>query len=248
MKKIKNTLHMIKRNLWTLVGFEALFKLLSVLIFVPLFLGCFNLIMKLTGFNYLTIENIFLFLKEPLTLFLLLLLIILMTFYTLFDITTIIIILDQSYQDKKVAILDVIKLSLKKCLRILNPLNISIAFFILFLIPFLNLGVASSFISSIKVPEFILDFIKSNIPYLCLFLLVMIFLAILLFKWLYSLHYFVLESVNFRIAKKRSKALSKKRHLKDFITLLLVQLVMFILYLLFIGVGILLILVIQSSL
>ncbi len=59
MKKIKNALLMIKRNIWVLVGFEAVFKLLSTLIFMPLFLGCFNLIMKYTGFTYLTFENIF---------------------------------------------------------------------------------------------------------------------------------------------------------------------------------------------
>lgn len=248
MKRIKNALVMIKRNFWTLVGFEATFKLLSVLIFMPLFLGCFNLIMKVTGFNYLTLENIFSFLKEPLTLLLIILLIIIMTFYTLFDITAIIIILDQSYHNKKVAILDVMKLALKKCLRIINPLNMGIAFFILFLIPFLNIGIASSFISSIKVPEFIIDFIKGNIPYLCLFTIIVVFLIALLFKWLYSLHYFVLENVSFREAKKRSKVLSYKRHFKDFVSLFLVQLFMLFLYLIFIGVGILLILGIQKFL
>jgi len=36
MKKIKNALLMIKRNIWVLVGFEAVFKLLSTLIFIPL--------------------------------------------------------------------------------------------------------------------------------------------------------------------------------------------------------------------
>ena len=184
MKKIKNALLMIKRNIWVLVGFEAVFKLLSTLIFMPLFLGCFNLIMKYTGFTYLTFENIFAFLSEPITLFLLLLLIIFMTFYTMFDITTIIIILDLSYQNKKAPILDVLKLSFKKCLRIFNPINITISFFILFLIPFLNIGLTSSFISSVSVPEFILDFIKSNIPFLCIFALVIIYLVILLFRWL----------------------------------------------------------------
>ncbi len=248
MKKIKNALLMIKRNIWVLVGFEAVFKLLSTLIFMPLFLGCFNLIMKYTGFTYLTFENIFAFLSEPITLLLLLLLIIFMTFYTMFDITTIIIILDLSYQNKKAPILDVLKLSFKKCLRIFNPINITISFFILFLIPFLNIGLTSSFISSVSVPEFILDFIKSNIPFLCIFALVMIYLVILLFRWLYSLHFFVLENVSFRKARKLSKNLSAKRHIKDFLSMFIVQFTMVLLYLIFIGLGILLILGIQHFL
>ena len=220
MKKIKNALLMIKRNIWVLVGFEAVFKLLSTLIFMPLFLGCFNLIMKYTGFTYLTFENIFAFLSEPITLLLLLLLIIFMTFYTMFDITTIIIILDLSYQNKKAPILDVLKLSFKKCLRIFNPINITISFFILFLIPFLNIGLTSSFISSVSVPEFML----------------------------YSLHFFVLENVSFRKARKLSKNLSAKRHIKDFLSMFIVQFTMVLLYLIFIGLGILLIFGIQHFL
>ncbi len=245
MKKIKNALLMIKRNIWTLVGFEAVFKLLSALIFMPIFLGCFNLIMKYTGFTYLTFENIFQFLSEPITLILLLFLIILMTFYTMFDIATIIIILDLSYQNKKASILDILKLSFKKCLRIFNPLNIMIAFFILFLISFLNIGLTSSFITSIKVPEFIIDFIRNNIPFLCIFILVVIFLVILLFNWLFSLLFFVLENVNFIKSRKLSKDLSKKRHIKDFFSMLMVQFVMLLLYSVFVGIGILLILAFQ---
>lgn len=248
MKKIKNALLMINKNIWTLVGFEAVFKLMSALIFMPLFLGCFNLIMKYTGFTYLTFENILEFLSEPITLFLLLLLIILMTFYTMFDITTIIIILDLSYQKRKAKILDVLKLSLKKCFRIFNPLNIGISFFILFLIPFLNIGLTTSVITSIKVPEFILDFIKSNIPFLCIFSIIVIFLVILLFRWLYSLHYFVLEDVSYIKARKLSKKLGFKRHIKDFISLFVVQIVLLLLYLIFIGIGILLILGIEKFL
>ena len=161
MKTIKKIIRMITYNIWSLVGFEVIFKLLSFAIFTPLFFSLFDLVMRLTGYKYLTLENIASFLSNPKTIGMLLVLIILMTIYTMFDITTIIIILNQSYQKKKIKVIDAIRLSLKKCRKIFFPTNIMLGFMVLFLIPFLSVGIASSFVSTIKVPEFILEDRKS---------------------------------------------------------------------------------------
>ena len=102
MKKIKN---MLTYNLKTLVGFEAIYKLASTIIFIPIFLSIFNIIVKITGHSYLTLENVFSFLLNPLTLIMIFLLLLLMAFYTLIDISTIIIILNSSYAKQKISII-----------------------------------------------------------------------------------------------------------------------------------------------
>lgn len=248
MKKIKRVLGILKCNLWSLVGFELLFKLLSLIIFTPLFFNLFDFIMKITNYKYLTIENIGSFFLNPTTIVMLLILILLMMLYTMFDITTIITILDMSYQNKKVRITDAVKFSLHKCLNIFHLKNISLAFLVLFLIPFLHIGVSSSFITTIKVPEFISDFIvKSKTLFPLIFLLV-IFLTRLLLRWLYALHYFVLENLSFKEARRKSILLSKKNHLKDFLTLTLLQFVVAIIYIIFIIIGILIIIYLNSVL
>lgn len=246
MHKIKESLLMLKENLGTLIGFELLFKLLSSLIIIPLFLGAFNLTMKYTGFNYLTLENIFLFIKTPQVIIMLIFLLILMSFYTMFDITAIIIILDESYQKQKIKISEVIWLSLRKCFRVLYPFNITISFLVLFLIPFLSVGLTSSFISTIKIPEFILYYIINNKLFFAIFIIILVFLVFMLLKWIYSLHYFVLENVSFREARKKSKRLSNHHHFKDLITIMLVQLALLLIYLLFIGFGVFIILFINK--
>lgn len=238
MKKFKIMIDMIKYNLGSLIEFELFFKILSFMIFTPLFLGIFNLIMKITGFTYLTLENILSFLLNPLTIFLLFILIILMTFYTMFDITTIVIILDQGFAKKKIKTLDAIKLSLTKCRKVFHLKNISLSFLVLFLIPFLNIGMASSYITTIKIPEFILTFIMQNSTLFYLFIILFIVLILLLLNWIYSLHYFVLEDVNFKEARKRSKKLSRKNHLKDIVGLIVIQSFVFLLYIFFIILGI----------
>lgn len=248
MKKVKQIINIIKYNIWTLIGFQMFFKIISLLIFSPLFLKLFNLIMKITRYNYLTLENIISFLANPLTIIMLIILIILVTIYTMFDITTIIIILDYSYQNKKINILESVSASIIKCKNLFNYKNIFLSFLVLFLIPFLDIGIKASFISTIKIPEFILDFIKQNNILLCIYIILKVLLSLLLLKWIYSLHYFTLENKNFRESRKKSIKLGKKKHIKDLITIYIVQIINVLAYLIFISIGIFIILFLNKFL
>lgn len=239
MKNLKKAWGMIKYNIWSLVGFEAIFKVLSFAIFTPLFLKLFIVVMRLTGYSYLTLDNIWSFLSNPKTIAMLFFLIVLMTVYTMFDITTVIIILDESYHKRKIKMLDAVRKSLKKILRVLIPTNVLLPFMVLFLIPFLNLGVASSLVSTIKVPEFIMDFITNNYVFLGVLILVLLFLTVIFLRWIYTLHYFVLEDANFFKACKKSINLGRKHHFSDIVIIILVQFFGFIIYLSFIVLGIL---------
>lgn len=238
-KKTKKVIEILKCNIWTLLGFEFLFKIISALIFKPLFWNIFNFTMKATGYSYLTKENVIGFLLNPFTLLLLLGLIMIMTVYNMFDITTVIVILDQSYQEKKINIINAIKLSFKKCIKMLKLRNLSLAFFILFLIPFLQIGVASSFVHNINIPEFIFKVIEENHILSIIFYMVMALLTALFMRWIYSIHYFVLEDVNFKEARRKSAELGKNKHVTDLFALISIQVLIAIGYILFIALEVL---------
>ena len=246
MKKVKKVISLLNYNLKTLVGFEALYKILTLLIFMPLFLNLFNLITKITGYSYLTLENFLSFLLNPIVIVLLIILFLLMAVYTLFDIAAIIVILDASYQKKKIKISDACSIALKKCQGFFKIKNIMVVFLVLFLIPFLNIGVSSSLIATIKIPEFIMEYIIKNRFLLSLIVSLYVLLLILLLRLLYIFHYHVVEGKNFLEARKDSIKLSKKSHLKDLATLIVVQLVIFILYFLLLIAGILLIMLVSK--
>ncbi len=241
MKNFKKVKNMLTYNLKTLAGFELIYKLITTIIFIPIFLSMFKLTLKVSGLSYLTFENIITFLSNPLVILFLLLLIIIMTFYTLIDISTVVIILDKSYQKSKITIKEALILAFQKSLKVFNWKNIGLPFLVLFLIPFLNIGVSSSFISTISIPEFILDYITSNKFLIILYSILIIILIFILFRWLYSLHYFILEDCNFKEARSKSINLSKKHKIKDFLSIMLVQLLITIFYILFILIGIVLI-------
>ncbi len=246
MNQTKKVRNMLKYNLKTLLGFEFIYKLISVIIFIPLFLSIFKIITKISGYNYLTFENMFSFLLNPLTIIFLIFLIMLMAFYTLIDISTIIIILDSSYHENKITIKEAFLIACQKSFNIFHKKNILIPFLVLFLIPFLNIGVSSSFVSTIKIPEFILEFIFNNKTLTLIYVLLVIVLAITLFRWLYAIHYFVLEGCNFKEARKKSANLSKKSKIKDFLSIMLTELIITIIYFVFVLLGIFLIILLHK--
>ena len=93
-----------------------------------------------------------------------------------------------------------------------------------------------------------MDYINSNKTLLLLYIAVYIFLLSLLSKWIYSLHYMIIENNNFKEARNNSKFLIKGNIFKDGLKILLAQLILAVLYILFLLIGIALILLINKLL
>ena len=91
-----------------------------------------------------------------------------------------------------------------------------------------------------------MDFIVKNKVLASCFLVVVIALLILLLRWIYAINYFVLEDVDFKEARKKSVALSKKRHGKDLLTIVLVNFIVTVIYLIGLLLGIFLIILIAT--
>ena len=243
----RKVVKLLTYNFRTLIKFEFIYKMLSVFILSPLFSFFIKLTMKITGYKYITIENILSFFKQPLTITMIVIVSLLTALYTLFEINTIIVLFDASKQRVKVGLRQTVYISMKKTLNLLkNPTNLGIIFIVLFLIPFLNLGITTSFISSFKIPEYIMDFIKSNLVYFITYIFVMALLTIVLFRWIYVLNYHVLENKSFYKARKLSIKLGKGHRIKDLIKLFITEGLIYLFYIVFVGFGIFIIVLINK--
>ena len=227
---MRNTFKLITYNFKTLFFFELLYKLIISVIFTPLSVFIFNLTMKLTGYTYLTLENIGNFLWNPITIGILLLLLIFISIITLFDISTMIVIFDESYHEYHINLKDALKISIIKTWKIIRPKNILLMIFLLFIIPFLNIGITSSVISSIKIPEFIMDYINSNLLFFLLYFIVYIFLVLLAFRWIFVFNYMILEGKSFRDARKSSINLVYSKKTKCMLRIFSYQLVALVIF------------------
>lgn len=220
MKSIKQ---LLMPNFKVILQFELIFKLLTIAIFSPVFHKIINAIINIAGYSYLTVDNIPLFLKDPLVWPLLFLLLLFLAFYTVFDISTVILLQDASRQKKQVILKDVLLFSFKKSIKVFHYSNILIIFLVLFLIPLFNIGLTTSFLGSLVVPAFIMEYIEAHIP-LALGMIAFVFLLFfLLLRWLYVLHYYVLEDCTFKEARKMSKNLGCHHHITDCLSIIGMQ-------------------------
>lgn len=221
------------------MGFEAVLKVVTLMFFGPLIAWIFEGIMSLMGYTYLAFDNLMAFLWNPMTLVLLVGLIIFIALYTLFDIITVIVILNQSCQGKTVRVIEAIVVSLKKCRGILRLENLGFLGWVILVMPFISVGVATSFLTTLRVPSFILEFIWQNRWLTALVVSVIVIWLVVLVKVIYALHYYVIENKNFMQAMRASIKLNKKTWWQDLLILMATQVLVTVAYLLVTAVGIL---------
>ena len=232
MKTIRELNQILRQNLKTLLLFESLYKLLAIIVFTPSITGLIQLLLHIRGYHYLSFENLKAFAIHPVTFAILILIMVLATIYSIFDISAVIYILDASYQHKHISLKETFLLSFPNLKRVFERGNSSIILMIFFMIPFFNLGVASSYLSTLTIPDFILSHIQNNRHLLILFGIFLLVLAYFLVRWLYAFHYFTLESCTFKEARQMSRHLNKRKKWIDFILLALLQVAYYILFLL----------------
>lgn len=245
---VRSVTKLIRVNIKNILKFELIYKLLTLFIFSPLFTIIFKGIMKSTGYSYLTIENIIPFFKTPQAIIMIFFLLLFMMIYSVYEMSVLILIIDASKQGIKIDLRSTLKTALFKMINLFKPTNIGIMFLVFLLIPLLNLGMTSSFISVIKVPEYIMDFIKSNYLYLSIYIVIHIIMTLILFRLIYAMHYITLEKKNFIVASKKSKDLGKNRYLKDFIKIIITEGLIYLSYIIFALIGVLIIVLINHYL
>ncbi|NFN16898.1 glycerophosphodiester phosphodiesterase [Clostridium botulinum] len=238
----RQVLNLLKFNIATMVKFELIYKVLSTLVFIPLAVLLLDFSMSITGYSYLTIENVGSYISNPKSILIFIILILLLTFFSMIDISAVIYIINSSKHGKHITLKQVINFAYENSRRVFRRKNFLIALFVLLILPVVNIGMASGLITYIAIPEFIMDFIIANRFLSIAWVLLMIGIVVFTVRRLYCFHYFTLEGCQFDEAKKRSCKLQKGYWLSDFFTLLILQVMCFILF--FVVMGILIALII----
>ncbi|MGL4606226.1 MAG: glycerophosphodiester phosphodiesterase family protein [Eubacteriaceae bacterium] len=244
-KKYIENIKLIKGNLKTLVAFELIYKFVLLGIFTPILLGLFQLSINLSGFTYLTSSTLLEYLLVPSTLVILLIIIVGITFITLFEIISVIQCYHASYNNVTISLSQMFRGGLDGAKQVLNYKNWSIVIFVILIIPLTNIVAVSGYVTSIEIPEFILDFISNNYVLLILFLMIMTGLVIFAFRWGLSFQVFTLEGGGFKEARIKSLKLMKGNNFRSLISIIFWELILYgcgvILATLFSGIGILII-------
>lgn len=214
---IENFILLLRYNLGTLILFELFHKGIALILVLPIIKYIFESAMHNSGMIYLSTDNVFKILTNPISIFLLILLLLIFGFYVFFEFTATIICFDKSIRYEKIGIFKLIKLGLQKSVRILNIKNYLLMIFILLIIPLTNLTLTSGFIGELKLPEYILDFIKSNKFLNIVYMGLMIILYMIVIRWIFSIHEITLNRSSFKEAKNESNRITKGKTIKIFL-------------------------------
>lgn len=226
-KKLRHNLFF---NLKTLLAFEVLYRLFSLVVMLPLFRIAFFGIIKLCGTSYLTGESLSVIIKNPLFFILSAVLLLAMAIFAMINVSAVIFIFDRSEVEKKAGLIETLVFSLKNSIRVFSPHNFLIALVILFMIPFCNLGEGLVFTGVFRLPDFWQSYIFEHPVVFILVACGVILMIYFLVNWLYSFSYFTLEKKRFRLSRHYSRILAKGHMISGIIAVAVCQLILILLY------------------
>lgn len=237
----KNFIGLTKYNISTLIVFELFHKGIALLLIWPLIRFFVNMSITKSGYLYLVTENIVKILTNPMSIIFMIISLIILGFYMFFEITAVIICIDEARKSHKIGVVDLIVTAFKRSLLILNPKNILLFIFVLLIIPITNLGLTSGLVGDLKIPEYILDYIYSNTVLNIIYTILLLFLYILVSRWIFSVYEITLNTKSFSEAIKESLKFTKGKVIKIIIYSVVLFLLLSLVGLLIHGVGIFLI-------
>lgn len=200
----------------TLLLFELIYKLTASLVAFPLLQELMKYSIKKAGFSFLANHNFYLIFKNPVAVLLLIVLVLLFAFYIYIEMTAIIIYCEKAMKGERTGVFSLFAEAIRRALHILNPRNLILLLFVLVIIPISGVNLTSGPLSVIRIPNFFLDFINQIWMLRLIWFLILLFVGLLVFRWVFSIHEVTLKGSSFRQACRISRAMLKKRYLKTF--------------------------------
>lgn len=194
-----------QKNIRTLFLFELLSKAAFTMIFYPFCTAAFRLLLRITGYSYLTLENLARFVRQPATILVIVLLLIAGALFYLVEAVSLIVFYQGYVKEKKVNVVQILFPGLKEVRYLLGQRQwVSL---LLFSLP--NALVTLSpmlvvFAIQLKVPAYIARTVTSR-PYGAFFAVIFLLLCLFVsFFGMYSLYYCVLGEYSFRDGFRKS--------------------------------------------
>ena len=221
-----------KKGIGVLLLFELLYKAMFLMILYLLFYGAFRLVLRIMGYSYLTMENMFEFLKNPITLFVLFGLIIVCTLFYLIETVSLIIFYQGYVKAYKISVVKILFTGIRETLCLLKRMGRAAVL----LFSFVNAAVTlapmiATFAARFRVPAYIAKVVVEQVTGLGI---VVFFVALCLFInffGIYSLYYCVLGETTFLEGFRKSTKLLKRNLGRFFVRMFGANLVLWLCYL-----------------
>lgn len=153
---LKNALIMIYKTGIYLLLFELVYKGLITIIFKPILNSIVSLFIRAGGYDILVNGEISQFLLSFTGLIMIVVVMTVSIAIVYYEFTVILLILDRSRKREEIKLLKITENALLKLKNVIKNGGVGIALYILVLIPFVNIGVQSSLVPTLSIPDFII--------------------------------------------------------------------------------------------
>lgn len=123
------------------------------------------------------------------------------------------------YQGKKFKIIDLLKISAKEVYISCRPENWMMLVYTLIVVPFADIYQTNEMIGAFVIPEYIAEFIFSNVALSLLLIVLFIMVVYIALRWFYILPSFILKKHSFKYASQESFEITKKGYFRKAISL-----------------------------
>lgn len=235
MKGFKSNFRLLKYNFQSIILFEIMYKLLSAAVLVPIIYSLLNYSIKVAQIGYLSARTLGRYLRSPATYLLFAAALIIVSIYILINISALIYAMDASYRREKQHAVVLLFKGFLNAIRIINPKNIGIGVYVLFILPFTYTVMITGSVVSVKIPDFVKLFMERHRVVMLLCLVLYLMFCIMSLRRIFALHYYTLYKLSYRDSVVMSKKCIKGRTLRILAGLLLFNLSLTIVLFLFEG-------------
>lgn len=218
-----------KQNFWGYIGFEAIYKGVTSFLIIPFMLMLLNHFIHNNGFAVITNKQILNFGLSKQGMMAMFIMGVVSFFIVFIEQIGLVIISYQSHFNKKISTKDTFMYSIKNIPAIMSLGSLQIMLYLLFIIPFSNLGIRSNFIKNIQIPKFVEDTLFKSLNGSLLIIFITVVVTYFVVSWIFALHCTVLEKKSFSDSIKKSKNLVKGYFLKILFTIMILNLLVGIL-------------------
>jgi len=224
-KLLKESLKDIKKVHKQVVAFQFIYFFLTGLVFVPIITGIFNRTIKSLGYSFLINRDIFKLGYDFRGVIGIVGIAVLSVVIIFIELGVLVLISEKQHFDVEVTLSDALVTTIARIPKIFGLGVIQTMFLLLFLIPVVDSPLASTIFENINVPIWLrLRIVDTNwlsFLYGTLFL-VAIYLVL---RWIFTIHYVVIENQPSRKAIKNSQKLTRKNELKIIVSLFMFNIV-----------------------
>lgn len=170
-----------------------------------------GLILNSAGVSYISTDNLKLVLLNPIAVIGCICLILLTAFTVFFEVVALYIYCESGWQRNQISIIRLLKETLRQCKKMLHIQNILLflGFIITTILAFLPF--APYMLQWLRIPEFIMDFIKQDSKLFFAYVIVVLIANLICFLFLFFLPYTLFDDFSIKEAWKKGNCLLKKK-------------------------------------